>query len=117
MRSLPQFPCHKEKVGKLLDEQSKTPVSQTPPSSQKPKPQQPKPTLNVTRLTSLYQDCIRKVGIYDYIQRHHIDTTAMEAYEKAQKVLDEYSAAAHGYHTLDEQYQSIHNPIKKLQNS
>ena len=41
----------------------------------------------------------------------------MEAYEKAQKVLDEYSAAAHGYHTLDEQYQSIHNPIKKLQNS
>lgn len=38
----------------------------------------------------------------------------MEAYEKAQKVLDEYSAAAHGYHTLDEQYQSIHNPIKKL---
>lgn len=79
-----------------------------------PSPQQPKPTLNVPRLTSLYQDCIRKVGIYDYIQRHHIDTTAMEAYEKAQKVLDEYSAAAHGYHVLDDQYQSMHNPIKKL---
>ena len=102
--------CHKEKVDQIVQESIKK-IAPTAPS---PSPQQPKPTLNVPRLTSLYQDCIRKVGIYDYIQRHHIDTTAMEAYEKAQKVLDEYSAAAHGYHVLDDQYQSMHNPIKKL---